>query len=68
MPELPDVEVFRAVLAEHGTGRLVIRVEVAGEPGFILAGRSANSDRPRARVHGQATGERSPPNWTRWLY
>jgi formamidopyrimidine-DNA glycosylase len=29
MPELPDVEGFRAVLAEHGTGQRVQRVEVA---------------------------------------
>lgn len=29
MPELPDVEGFRAVLAEHGTGQRVERVEVA---------------------------------------
>lgn len=29
MPELPDVEGFRAVLAEHGTGRQVERAEVA---------------------------------------
>jgi formamidopyrimidine-DNA glycosylase len=29
MPELPDVERFRAVLAEHGAGRRVERVEVA---------------------------------------
>jgi formamidopyrimidine-DNA glycosylase len=28
MPELPDVEGFRAVLAEHGTGRRIERVEV----------------------------------------
>ena len=28
MPELPDVEGFRAVLAEHGTGRRVEHVEV----------------------------------------
>ena len=29
MPELPDVEGFRTVLAEHGAGRQVERVEVA---------------------------------------
>jgi formamidopyrimidine-DNA glycosylase len=29
MPELPDVEGFRAVLADHGTGQRVERVEVA---------------------------------------
>jgi formamidopyrimidine-DNA glycosylase len=29
MPELPDVEGFRAVLAEHGTGQRVERVDVA---------------------------------------
>jgi formamidopyrimidine-DNA glycosylase len=28
MPELPDVEGFRAVLAEHRAGRRVERVEV----------------------------------------
>lgn len=28
MPELPDVEGFRSVLAEHGAGRRVQRVEV----------------------------------------
>jgi formamidopyrimidine-DNA glycosylase len=31
MPELPDVEAFRAVLAEHATGHRVERVEVSDE-------------------------------------
>lgn len=39
MPELPDVEGFRAVLARHATGRLVRQVEVA-DPG-VLRGTSA---------------------------
>ena len=50
MPELPDVEGFRRVIAEHGTGRRITSVRVAdsqvlhdvgpGELGETLTGRS----------------------------
>lgn len=56
MPELPDVEGFRAVLAEHGAGRRVERVEVldAGVLREVSAGQLARS----LRGHQFAAPER----------
>lgn len=56
MPELPDVEGFRAVLAEHGAGRRVEHVEVidAGVLRGVSAGQLARS----LRGHQFASPER----------
>jgi formamidopyrimidine-DNA glycosylase len=54
MPELPDVEGFRAVLAEHGTGRRVKHVEVID--GGVLRDVSARTDGPALLMHFGMTG------------
>lgn len=61
MPELPDVEGFRAVLAEHGTGRRVEHAEVADAG--VLRGVSA------ARLEQSMTGHRfgDPERHGKWL-
>lgn len=61
MPELPDVEGFRAVLAEHGTGRRVEDVEVADAG--VLRGVEAPSLRQSLR--GRRLGE--PGRHGKWL-
>lgn len=61
MPELPDVEGFRAVLAEHGAGRRVERVTVADAG--VLRGVSAR------RLERSLRGRRfrDPDRWGKWL-
>lgn len=61
MPELPDVEGFRAVLAEHGTGRPVEDVEVADDG--VLRGVTAPGLRQSLR--GRRLGE--PGRHGKWL-
>lgn len=56
MPELPDVEGFRAVLAEHGTGRQVKHVEVADAG--VLRGVSARQLATALRGHRFGEPER----------
>lgn len=61
MPELPDVEGFRSVLAEHGTGRRVERVTVADAG--VLRGVSAR--RLDRSLRGRRFGD--PDRWGKWL-
>lgn len=61
MPELPDVEGFRAVLAEHGTGRRVEHVEVADAG--VLRGVSAR--RLEQTLRGHRFGD--PERRGKWL-
>ncbi|HET9898009.1 MAG TPA: DNA-formamidopyrimidine glycosylase family protein [Streptosporangiaceae bacterium] len=61
MPELPDVEGYRTVLAEHGAGRRVDRVEVADAG--VLRGVSAR--RLQQSLRGRRLGE--PGRHGKWL-
>jgi formamidopyrimidine-DNA glycosylase len=61
MPELPDVEGFRAVLAEHGTGRRIDRVTTADAG--VLRGISAR--RFAQLLRGRRLGE--PRRHGKWL-
>jgi formamidopyrimidine-DNA glycosylase len=61
VPELPDVEGFRRVLAEHATGRRVERVDVL-DPGVL---RGVAPGRFRQRLRGRRFGE--PRRHGKWL-
>ncbi len=61
MPELPDVEGFRAVLAEHGAGRRVERVEVA-DAGVL---RDVSARRLERSLRGRRLGD--PERHGKWL-
>ncbi|HEX9031037.1 MAG TPA: DNA-formamidopyrimidine glycosylase family protein [Streptosporangiaceae bacterium] len=61
MPELPDVEGFRAVLAEHGAGRRVRRVVVA-DAGVVHGVTARQFDR---RLRGRTFAE--PRRHGKWL-
>jgi formamidopyrimidine-DNA glycosylase len=61
MPELPDVEGFRRVFAEHGAGRRVESVRVA-DPGVL---REVGADRLRRTLTGRCFGE--PERRGKWL-
>jgi formamidopyrimidine-DNA glycosylase len=61
MPELPDVEGFRAVLSEHGTGHRVERVEVA-DAGVL---RDVSATRLDRALRGRRLAE--PDRHGKWL-
>ena len=61
MPELPDVEGFRAVLAEHGTGRRIEHVEVIDAG--VLRGVSAGD--LELSLRGRRFGD--PERHGKWL-
>lgn len=61
MPELPDVEGFRGVFAEHGTGRTIRSVRVADAG--VLRGVSAR--KLRETLSGRSFGE--PERHGKWL-
>jgi formamidopyrimidine-DNA glycosylase len=61
MPELPDVEGFRAVLAEHGAGNRVERVEVA-DAGVL---RGVSAQRLEQSLRGRRLGD--PRRHGKWL-
>jgi formamidopyrimidine-DNA glycosylase len=61
MPELPDVEGFREVLAEHGAGRRVRRVDVA-DAGVVHGVTARQLDR---RLRGRTFAE--PLRHGKWL-
>lgn len=61
MPELPDVEGFRRVLADHATGHRIEHVEVA-DPGVL---RGVSPRRLRANVRGRRFG--TPRRHGKWL-
>jgi formamidopyrimidine-DNA glycosylase len=61
MPELPDVEGFRAVLAEHGAGRRVERVEVA-DAGVL---RDVSAGQLERSLRGRRLGD--PERHGKWL-
>lgn len=61
MPELPDVEGFRAVLAEHGTGRRVQHVEV--EDSGVL--RDVSASQLKTSLRGRRFSE--PQRHGKWL-
>lgn len=61
MPELPDVEGFRAVLAEHGTGRRIQHVEVA-DAGVL---RGVSAARLARALHGHRFCD--PQRHGKWL-
>ncbi|WP_079031745.1 DNA-formamidopyrimidine glycosylase family protein [Streptomyces specialis] len=61
MPELPDVEAFRRVLADHGRGRRVERVDVA-DPGVL---RGVTASRLRRALTGRRLAE--PERHGKWL-
>lgn len=61
MPELPDVEGFRAVLAEHGAGRRVQDVKVADAE--VLHG--VDASHLRQSLRGRRLGE--PDRHGKWL-
>jgi formamidopyrimidine-DNA glycosylase len=59
MPELPDVEIFKRVMDQHGRGRVVARVVVA-DPGSLEGASAATLQRrlkdkqlSRSRRHGK---------------
>jgi formamidopyrimidine-DNA glycosylase len=61
MPELPDVEGFRAVVAAHGTGRTIRSVRVA-DPGVL---RGVGARTLRDTLVGRSFGE--PERYGKWL-
>jgi formamidopyrimidine-DNA glycosylase len=61
MPELPDVESFRAVLAEHGTGCRVRHVEVA-DAGVL---RDVGAGQLKRSLRGRRFGD--PERHGKWL-
>lgn len=61
MPELPDVEGFRAVLAEHGAGCRVKHVEVA-DAGVL---RDVSASQLNSSLRGRRLGE--PERHGKWL-
>ncbi|MGK5532510.1 Fpg/Nei family DNA glycosylase [Streptomyces sp. URMC 129] len=61
MPELPDVEGFRRILAEHGRGRRIDGVEVA-DPGVL---RGVTVPRLRRALTGRRLAE--PERHGKWL-
>lgn len=61
MPELPDVEGFRAVLAEHGTGRRIVHVAVA-DAGVL---RGVSAARLARAMRGRRIGD--PERHGKWL-
>jgi formamidopyrimidine-DNA glycosylase len=61
MPELPDVEGFRGVFAEHGAGRRIASVRVA-DPGVL---RDVGAERLRETLTGHSF--REPERRGKWL-
>src|SRR5262245_12977454 len=61
MPELPDVEAFRDVLASHGTGRRITSVRVA-DPGVL---REVSARKLRDTLTGHTFHE--PERHGKWL-